>query len=384
MDTLKISYTIWKKHGNNLYCRVRQAGVKPLDINLHTTDNVVAETFVKLRRSELELYNRYVLAGEAVPEDVANKLLRRGSSVAEKSRGIPAVTTMKAMEEWELHLRRIGKREATISSYLKNVRLTLPSDDPVSAYTSRYLQNCIAKHDHLKPASRKMYSVCTREFCKFCISEYGLDSRIIDNWQFVKVDTVEKPAWTMQQMYKIIENVKCVDKECEEQFKAYLWILATCGSRQGETGELRWADLSGNVLTFRAETTKSGKTRKVPLDMRIADMLRRLPHKGAKIFPDIPPSQPGRFAILSKAVKRAEVPHGGLHTFRHSCARILYKKCNDIKAVATMLGHSPEISLLYYQSARQADELRSVVDSAFNEEILLPSPIDSLIESGLM
>ena len=79
MNTLKISYTVWAKHGDNLYCRVRQRGEKPLDVNLHTKDRAQADAFVRLRQKELELYNSYILAGEPVPEDVARKLLRRGT-----------------------------------------------------------------------------------------------------------------------------------------------------------------------------------------------------------------------------------------------------------------------------------------------------------------
>ena len=185
-------------------------------------------------------------------------------------------------------------------------------------------------------------------------------------------------------MYHIIEAVKCTDKVMEEQFKVYAWVMASCGSRQGETYELTWNDFHDNCLTFRAETTKGRKERTVPLDLRVVEMLLRMPRTGSKIFSAIPKSQAGRYSILERAVKAAGAPHGGLHTFRTSVSRILYRKCKDITAVAALLGHSPEVSMMHYSEARKAEELRTLVDNAYSDEQMIPSPMDELIKAGLI
>lgn len=382
MDTIKISYTIWKKHGDNLYCRVRQANVKPLDVNLHTTDQAKAEAFVRLRRQELELYNSYVLMGEPVPEDVERKLLRRGNHTANTSKQTP--TLRKCLDEFELDLRRKGSREQTIATYTREIRLTADLDLTLADFTSVNVRKWLSKHDHCKTSTRKGYSVALREFAKYLVNHEGLDPKVLINWPMVKVLSEEKSFWTLQQMYRIIENIKCQDPVCEEAMKAYCWVMATCGSRQGETGELKWSDLKDGCLTYRAETTKNNKTRRVPLDMRVADMLYKLPRKGDRIFWAIPDDQAGRYAVVAKAVKRAEAPHGGLHTFRHSASMLLYARCRDIKAVAQLLGHSESVALKYYQSAREAEELRGVVAKAFGDEVMIPNAMDELIKAGLI
>ena len=382
MQLLKISYTVWKKHGDNLYCRVRQPGVKPLDVNLHTTDKVKAEAFIKLRRSELEMYNSYILAGETVPEDVANKLLRRGAPAVGAGQ---AVSTQKAMDSWEAYLRRIGRREATISSYIKNVRLTIPADAPVSSYTRKSIQQYLATHDALKPASRKMYSVCVREFLKFCISEYGIDRGLLDSWQKVRVEQIERNYLTIQQVAKVIKNVKCMDKDAETCYKAWFWFLFSTGCRQREGGLVEWTDIVDGSVVFRSENTKTNHTRRVPLESRVLDMINRLPRKGKLVFADIADSQPGRYSVFAKAVKRAgDIPKSGLHTLRHSASMYLYAHCSDIKLVSQMLGHSPEVALRYYQASREADQLRDVVDKSLGSEILLPDNMDELIDAGLI
>lgn len=56
----------------------------------------------------------------------------------------------------------------------------------------------------------------------------------------------------------------------------------------------------------------------------------------------------------------------------------------DLKGTAEMLGHSPAVALQYYQSARQPEQLRGLVDRTFGDEILIPNALDDLIEAGLM
>lgn len=384
MDTLKISYTIWRKHGENLYCRVRQAGVKPLDVNLHTTEQSVAEAFVRLRRKELEIYNSYILSGEAVPADIANKLLRRGSAIAQKGTS-KAVTSLRVcLDGWEQSLRRRGQREATVATYMKEVRLTVPLDLSTADFTMPNIRTWLSKHDRKKTATRKGYSVAVREFAKYLVAEHGLPADILTNWPMTKVLQEERGYWTMQQIAKIISCVKCKDPEAETCYKAWLWFLTVTGCRQGEAGLVEWRDIKDGVVTIRAENTKGNKTRRIPLDYRILDMVNKLPKTSKLVFAKIAPGQAGRYAVLAKAIKRAGVPAGGLHTVRHSTSMLAYARTEDLKGTAELLGHSPATALIYYQSSRQPDQLRKLVDKTFGSEILLPNPMDDLIEAGLV
>lgn len=382
MKPLKISYSYYAKYKDHLYCRVRQAGVRTMDVNLHTNDKAKAETYVKLRRAELEIYNSYILAGETVPADVEKKLLRRGNTPTEQKGAVPVLRT--CLDQFELELRRRGKRERTIETYLKSIRLTVPLDLTLADFTRNNVRDWLASHDNTKTSTRKSYSVATREFAKYLVSNYDLDPRILNDWPMTKVQQEERGYWTLTQMYHIIEAIKCVDKKCEDAMKAFCWVMATCGSRQGETGLLKWSDFHDGALTFRAETTKNNVTRRVPLDMRVAEMLLRLPRTGNLIFHDIPDSQPGRYAIVAKAVRRVKAPHGGLHTFRHSASMIHYSKCRDIKAVAQLLGHSEATALKFYQASRQADELKHIVDKTFGDEQMIPNTMDELVKAGLV
>lgn len=389
---LKISYAAYQKHkdrnDDTWFCRVRERGVSALDINLHTKVKAQADAYVMLRRSELQLYNAKVLTGEATEEDL-RKLVRRNSPVIAQKGTSEAVLALRVcLDAWEAELRRCGRREKTVAAYMRALKVIAPSGALLVDMTEDNMRKWLAAFDHLKANTRKFYSVALREFTKFCCKEYKLDRNLVDSFNFVKVQHVDRPHWTMQQMAHVINSVECRDKVQEKVYKAYYWVMATCGSRQGETYELLWSDLKFSdpvsaCLTFRAENTKNNQTRIVPLDWRISRLLSRLPHEGPRMFQCLPRSQAARYRVLTKAVEKSGEPKGNLHTFRHSVSYVLYKSSEDIKATAQLLGHSPQTSLFYYQASRQEEQLREVVDKAYEGETMMPSPIDELIDADL-
>lgn len=382
VEPVRITISVYCKNPRlpnpSYYARVRQNG-KTKDIHLHTKDRSVAEAWVKLRRKEVEQYNAYVTCGEEPPAGLLSKL-----EFAQKGTSKAVLTLTKAIDEFELDCRRRGLRERTVMAYMRNLRQIVPTDASFADFTRDNVLKWLAAYDHLKSNTRKFYSVSLRELAKFLIARYDLDPRILTNWVMTKVETAERGYWRLNEIYHIIEAVECRDKVMEAQIKVYFWLMATAGSRQGETALIRWSDIKDGCVTFRAEITKSGKTRTVPLDMRVLDMLERMPHEGELVFSAIPNSQAGRFSILSKAIAKSHMPKGGLHTFRHSASMYLYAHCQDLKAVSQLLGHSPETAMKYYQASRQADELRAMVDSAYAEENMIPNAMDELIKAGLV
>lgn len=382
---LKISYTVFAKYKNHLYCRVRERGRKPLDVNLHTTDRSQAEAYCKVRRQELDLYNSYLLAGEQVPPDVERKLLRRDSPVLAQRGSSKVVSTLRTcLDAWEADLRRRGMRERTVQAYCKRIRLTCPLDAMVTDFVRDNVTLWLSKHDKLKDASRKSYSVALREYAKFLVAHYAVNSAILENWPMVKVRQQERTWWTMPQMARIISAIDCPDEKMKEAMKAYCWVMATVGCRQGELAEVRWTDYQDRSLTIRAETTKSNRTRRVPLDNRICEMLDRLPRDGVLLFNHLPKTQSYRYLLVSKAVAKVKAPAGGLHSFRHSASMHLYRTTNDIKVTSQILGHSPAVALQWYISARESDQLRESIENAYKDEVMIPNGMDRLIEAGLV
>jgi len=386
---MKITVCAYKKNAHKLkkpsyYARVKIDG-HVRDIPLHTDSKDVAEAWVRLRRAEVQRYQDYKLAGEEPPSDLLNKLLPSTPVNTE-----PGMTIRDAVDMWERHMRRTGKRETSISTYLRSIKAVFGSvySTTISAITDVLISDQLVQYDGLKANSRKNYSVATHEFIKYLVNKHNLNPKLISAIPLIKVDEIEKPYWKPHQVSHIIDAVQCRDKAMEQTAKAYFWFLFSTGARQGEAYMIEWRDITFTdpvtaYVTIRAENTKTNHTRRVPLDWRIARLLSRLPKEGPKVFSALPKSQSGRFAILSRAIKRSGMPAGGLHTFRRSFCMLAYSKTSDIKALAEMVGHSPEVGLKTYIAARQQDQLREVVDKTFENENVLPSPIDELVDAGL-
>lgn len=384
---LKISYTLWQKNKNRgddtFWCRVRERGVSPLDVNLHTSNKSKAEAFLLLRKQELELYNARLLAGE--PAD-ASKILRRGMpQIAQKGTSEAPVLLRVCLDSWERDLRRRGFSGKTVVMYCKSVGYIVKDlSQPITSLTAETVRRQMTEHDQLRCSTRRSYFVAYREFLRYLVKNYGLDMSVVEEVPKIRQVRSDRPYWTMQQAASIINHVSCNSKTVEDCYKAWFWFLLTTGARQGEASAVEWSDIVDGVVTFRASTTKGNKERRVPIEWRVLDMINRLPHVSKLVFANLAPSQAGRFAVLSRAVRKAGVPWGGLHTWRHTSSAYLYSRTSDIKATAEMLGHSPAVALQYYQASRTPDQLRQMVDTAYQDEMMIPDAMDRLIEDGLI
>ena len=385
---LKISYSLWQKNKNRgdttYWCRVRERGHSPLDINLHTKVKAQAEAFVLLRKHELELYNAQVLAGE--PAD-GSKLLRRGMpTVQQKGTSKPVSTLRVCLDSWEADLSRRSFSNRTIRTYTTNVMYVLKELNlSVTTLTPETVRRQMTEHDDIKASTRRCYFMAYKEFLRYCIKNYGVPVETLEEIPKIHQTQTDRPYWTVQEVRRIIDNVHCKSQLVEDSYKAWFWFLFTTGCRQFEGGALEWDDISNDgIVTFRASTTKGNLMRRVPLEWRILEMISKLPRKSKLVFHFIHSTQPMRFHVLAKAIKAAGVKPGGLHTFRHSCSMLMYKATTDIKATAEMLGHSPATALKFYQASRSPDQLREIVNKTFEDQNLLPSPLDRLIDEDLL
>lgn len=343
----KISYTIVKKNkypNAPWYVRMRETGEKPVDVNLETTDRKVAETElmrVKVAASE----------GSLSPLDAL--------SVRRKGLSEPVSRPGGTLDTWEVWMRLEGLRESSITKYVRAVRMLL-NGISLSDLSPDSVRNIVAHTVNLKPNTRRGYIDSLRQLFVFLKRQ-----DLVDALPRIRTEIVDRPIWSREDMEEIIMCVSTKNPLRTLEYQEYFGIMSRIGSRQGETYALRWKDLdpATGVIHFRAETTKARKERWAPLPTELwARIEVRRGRPDEKIFPNIGRDQATRYEVLAYAVRKAGVPKGGLHTFRHSCACIYYKACKDIKAVADLLGHSPQISLQYYQNSRSVNEMRKLVE----------------------
>lgn len=132
-------------------------------------------------------------------------------------------------------------------------------------------------------------------------------------------------------------------KAASSWMQPILVMALNTGMRQGEILSLNWADvnLDHNVLLVRR--SKSGKARHIPINSPLAEVLKRLPKRGAYVFTDESGNILNRHGAIrssfDRLVNKLGLTNFRFHDLRHTFASELAMKGVDIKTIAELLGH---------------------------------------------
>jgi integrase len=153
-------------------------------------------------------------------------------------------------------------------------------------------------------------------------------------------------------------------RACPSEWELFFRLLAMTGIRIGEAVELRWRDVDFGAKRLHVRRrlyhgkvappkSKQGK-RDIPLSTVLTRALWT--RQGAPddlIFTSVRGCQVDRDwlwkNVLKPTAKAAGVPWAGFHTFRHTCASVLFASGKNPKQVQVWLGHSdPGFTLRTY------------------------------------
>ena len=180
--------------------------------------------------------------------------------------------------------------------------------------------------------------------------------------------------------------------ELDPEMAAYIRLAAVTGARPGEMCGLRWTDLRGDELAIERrvikaeggplvkDLTKTGKTRRIPLDARTVEALYRhrqlmderavafgaVLDRDAFMFTDDPdgltPWRPDSTSRRFRAARdKAGLDGVTLYALRHQAATALIDRGVDAKTVSDRLGNSVATVLGTYTRARSEAD-RSAAD----------------------
>lgn len=165
-------------------------------------------------------------------------------------------------------------------------------------------------------------------------------------------------------------------------------LFAGTGARRGELVALRWGsiDESGSAVLLRAETTKSGHERRVPIAPPLVDQLRELRHAQARMLRRLPAQSDlvlltprgvpwarhvGNLGRTLRALLRAAgVPRidgngrrFSVHGFRHTFGTLLARNGVHAKVAQQLLGHADESLTLRFYTHLGEGERRAAVEA---------------------
>jgi integrase len=145
--------------------------------------------------------------------------------------------------------------------------------------------------------------------------------------QNIKVLTLNNEVETVLS----VQEVNLIASHCSAQAQAAIWFALMTGARRGEILKLTEAYIGTDTVTFTRTTTKSKRTRVVPI---VAALRPWLVHFPLTITVD------GIKSAWRRARIKAKLPHARFHDLRHSCASILVAHGIDLYTIGKILGHA--------------------------------------------
>lgn len=141
-----------------------------------------------------------------------------------------------------------------------------------------------------------------------------------------------------------LEEKSALLSNASDELRPILVMALNTGMRQGEMLALKWADVNLDQNLIFIAHSKSGKTRHVPINSQLAEMLKRLPKRGEHVFSDesgiIRSRHGGIRSSFERLVKKLGITNFRFHDLRHTFASDLAVKGVDIVTISQLLGHS--------------------------------------------
>jgi integrase len=153
-----------------------------------------------------------------------------------------------------------------------------------------------------------------------------------------------------------------------DHLRPMVLLALNTGMRRGELFSLIWSavDLEAGIVTVRAESAKSGQTRRIPLNTEAVTVLttwrkRQADAADGFVFPG---DDGKRLTNVTKSwggvVKAAKLVNFNFHDLRHTFASRLVQAGTDLNTVRELLGHSEIKTTLIYAHLAEGN-LRAAV-----------------------
>ncbi len=318
--------------GKSYYLRFDQVG-RQKQFKIGRFEDI---TFAAAKKAAQKLRSEVVMGGDP-------------SARKAEAKAVPVYAELAAMHmaDAELHQRSFtttrGYMEKHIIPKWAKIRLT----DIDSRSVAHWLA---AKRDEgLAPATvLKIKMIFSRSFelgARWGIS--GCDKNPIRAVQSKPVNNARQRYVTADEAAKLIA---AAEASRNRQLAAIVSLLLLTGMRVSELLSAKWANVDLDRRTLFVPTSKTGRSRFVPLAQAAVDVIDNLP-RGEFLFPN--PRDPAKHLTTIKhgwqtARDVAGLPGLRIHDLRHSAASFMVNSGVDLFAVGKVLGHANVASTARY------------------------------------
>ena len=178
-----------------------------------------------------------------------------------------------------------------------------------------------------------------------------------------------RPVDNARQVYVTADEaarlVEAAGASRNPQLAAIVRLLLLTGMRVSELLSARWANVDLDRRSLFVPTSKTGRSRHIPLAQAAVDAIAGVPRPEGATFLFPSPADPGKPLGSIKhawqtAREAAGLPHLRIHDLRHSAASFMVNSGVDLFAVGRVLGHANVASTSRYAHLNDATLLAAV------------------------
>ncbi len=236
------------------------------------------------------------------------------------------------------------------------------------------------KRTGVKESSAATYWSKLNSFFKWLELRYQIPNPLTGLPKPRKPEYTDKRALSTQEIERIIAAVAnhTTNTLIFKRDTLIIYILSHCGLRLGELVGLKITDIDYDkkLLTVRGETSKSKKTRRIPiskqLKFHLEEYLKERKSRGYKTEWLLVSSQKDRGITIDgmKHWVKRYVEYSGvkfhLHRFRHSFAINLERRNMSATKIQKLMGHSDiKMTMSYLRSTSAEDFAEEMEDFSF-------------------
>lgn len=304
--------------------------------------------FVQIKRKAERLRSEVVMGGDPAAAKAVAK-------------AVPLYAEMAAMHmaDAKLHQRSYSTTEA----YMRNHIVTRWGRVRLTDIDSRAVAHWLAdkRAEGLAPATvLKIKMIFSRSFelgARWGIA--GCERNPVRAVQSKPVNNARERYVTAEEAARLIE---AAGDSRNPQLAAIVSLLLLTGMRVSELLSARWEHVDLDRRSLFVPTSKTGRSRHVPLAQAAVDVIAALP-RGVFLFPS--PADPRKpLGSIKHGFQTARAAAGltdlRIHDLRHSAASFMVNSGVDLFAVGKVLGHANVASTSRYAHLNSATLLAAV------------------------